>query len=732
MTLSIWRFGHLALAIVSSVFLLILSITGVILAYDAVAEKTPNYQVENFDSLTLAQTIPALRKVYPEILELNVDHNKFVSIEAINEQGESVKAYINPHDGSILGELKPKSQFIQWITALHRSLFLKDTGRIIIGLTSFILFLITCSGIVLIIKRQQGIRHFFDQINRDFLAQYFHVVSGRIFLIPILLLSLTGTYLSMDGMNLLPKENQEIEFAAELQEKEAIEMEEFAIFQQTKLADVQKIEFPFMEDDPDEFFLVKLKGRELLVNQINGELKQEVLYPFTILAQQISLDLHTGRSHILLAIVLGLASLNILFFIYSGFVITWKRTRVKIRNKFNSTEAEIILLVGSENGSTLFFANQIHKQLLADGQKSFLCTMNQYGTYPKAAHMIVFTSTFGLGNAPSNALNFESLLQQFPQQQQVHFSVVGFGSKAYEAYCGYAIQVDDLLNRQLWTKRFTELYCVNDRSIEEFILWVQDWTEKSLYALASAPSLYQEKPPKLQQFKVLEKTQTTTDNSTFKVILKPNSKIKFESGDLLAIYPAQDHRERLYSVSAYAGKLQLMVKLHPHGLGSGFLDNLQENELISGRILENPHFHFPKKVKQVAMIANGTGIAPFLGMIMSNKQQVPIQLYAGFRKHNGLTEQYLKFSKDQQALGQLKSMKLAFSREENRQYVMDLIRQDAAYFVKLFQQSGVIMICGSLRMQQDVELVLDEILKANECHSIAYFKNNNQVLTDCY
>ncbi len=536
----------------------------------------------------------------------------------------------------------------------------------------------------------------------------------------------------MDGMNLLPKENQEIEFAAELQEKEAIEMEEFAIFQQTKLADVQKIEFPFMEDDPDEFFIVKLKGRELLVNQINGELKQEVLYPFTILAQQISLDLHTGRSHILLAIVLGLASLNILFFIYSGFVITWKRTRVKIRNKFNSTEAEIILLVGSENGSTLFFANQIHKQLLADGQKSFLCTMNQYGTYPKAAHMIVFTSTFGLGNAPSNALNFESLLQQFPQQQQVHFSVVGFGSKAYEAYCGYAIQVDDLLNRELWTKRFTELYCVNDRSIEEFILWVQDWTEKSLYALASAPSLYQEKPPKLQQFKVLEKTQTTTDNSTFKVILKPNSKIKFESGDLLAIYPAQDHRERLYSVSAYAGKLQLMVKLHPHGLGSGFLDNLQENELISGRILENPHFHFPKKVKQVAMIANGTGIAPFLGMIMSNKQQVPIQLYAGFRKHNGLTEKYLKFSKDQQALGQLKSMKLAFSREENRQYVMDLIRQDAAYFVKLFQQSGVIMICGSLRMQQDVELVLDEILKANECHSIAYFKNKNQVLTDCY
>jgi sulfite reductase (NADPH) flavoprotein alpha-component len=42
MTLSIWRYAHLALALISSVFLLILSVTGVILAVGAVNEKLQN------------------------------------------------------------------------------------------------------------------------------------------------------------------------------------------------------------------------------------------------------------------------------------------------------------------------------------------------------------------------------------------------------------------------------------------------------------------------------------------------------------------------------------------------------------------------------------------------------------------------------------------------------------------------------------------------------------------
>src|SRR5690606_25168186 len=151
----------------------------------------------------------------------------------------------------VLGEVKPQSDFIQWNIALHRSLFLKETGRIIVGVVSFLLFLITISGVILIAKRQQGLRNFFAninkdffsvffhvirgiflitisgviliakrqqglrnffaKINKDFFSQYFHVVSGRIFLIPVLILALTGTHLFMVRIGLVNGKSQTVD-----------------------------------------------------------------------------------------------------------------------------------------------------------------------------------------------------------------------------------------------------------------------------------------------------------------------------------------------------------------------------------------------------------------------------------------------------------------------------------------------------------------------------------------
>src|SRR5690606_36338134 len=111
---------------------------GVILAIGAVNEKTQNYKVNDFDTINLSQTLPVLWEVYPEITELTVDHNRFVSIEATDPEGNAFKAYIDPRDGRILGKVKPQSDFIQWNIALHRSLFLKETGRVVIGMVSFL------------------------------------------------------------------------------------------------------------------------------------------------------------------------------------------------------------------------------------------------------------------------------------------------------------------------------------------------------------------------------------------------------------------------------------------------------------------------------------------------------------------------------------------------------------------------------------------------------------------
>ena len=127
MTLSFWRLSHLALALFSALFLILASVTGVILAVDAIQEKTPPYKVANFDTLTLDKTITAVRNVYPEITSVRVDHNQFVILEGIDGQDQDINAYIDPKTGKILGKPEKKNDFILWTTALHRSLFLKET-----------------------------------------------------------------------------------------------------------------------------------------------------------------------------------------------------------------------------------------------------------------------------------------------------------------------------------------------------------------------------------------------------------------------------------------------------------------------------------------------------------------------------------------------------------------------------------------------------------------------------
>lgn len=726
MTQSVWRYSHLALAVISSLFLVILSITGVILAVDAVFEDKPDYNKEVLKNISIAQSFDLLDEHYPEIMELSVDYNQLLSIKAFDNEGNSVEGYISPETGKIIRQKRTQTQFIQWTTALHRSLFLKETGRIMVGTVSFLLFLISCSGIMLIIKRQQGFRNFFAKIHNDFFAQYFHVVSGRLLLIPVVIISLTGTYLFMLRTGLLNNTATTTEYSLIEAHPETL-AKDFDIFRKTMLSDIQKLEFPFIPDDPDEYFILKLKDKQLTIHQLTGETLEETKYPYSSVLETLNIDLHTGRTNVIWAIILGIASLNILIFIYTGFSITFKRTRTKIRNKYKAEQSEIILLVGTENGSTLFFANQIHKQLLDSGQKSFLDNLNNYKEYPKAKHLLIFTSTYGLGDAPSNALKFEHLFTKLPPSHQLNFSIVGFGSKSYPDFCAYAQHIDKLLATH--ASRFLELHTVNDKSADEFVKWVQHWSEKAGITLTASVAVYQEKIPKLQKFKVVNKTEVSEHNDVFKLLLKPSSGTKFQSGDLLAIYP--ENKERLYSIARHNGMVQLIVKLHPQGLGSGYLYNLNVGESISTKIMTNPAFHLPKTAESVALIANGTGIAPFLGMISNNHRKANICLYAGFKYRNEMILQYEQFAEEEIRLNHLNSFQFAFSREQKKQYVLDLVRKDADYFTELLQNNGLIMICGSLNMQRDIETILNNAL-ATKNKGVDFYKMNKQILTDCY
>lgn len=731
MITKVWRYSHLTLAVSSFIFLLLAAVTGIMLSAEPISQKVKPYAAGNLQNTDVATVIPILKTQYSEITSITVEQGRFVLLQAIDNNGDDVKAYIDPKNGKVLGTPGKKNEFFQWVTTLHRSLFLHETGRLFIGLTAFLLALIAISGILLTIQRQRGIRRFFAKIQKDGFSQYYHVILGRILLIPILIIAISGTYLSLNTLGILKTVKTSVDVNPDkIKANPVKKLKDFEVFKNISLAEVQSVEFPF-SDDVEDYFILTLKDREIAVNQLTGELLAENKYPFTLLLNNLSLDIHTGRTNVVWAVVLGISSIGILFFIYSGFAITLKRISKRSKNKYKAADCNFIILTGSENGSTHGYAIALHKRLLKQGKKSYLTTLNNYMLFPKAEQLIIFTSTYGLGDPPANAGRFLKKIVQTAQTQAVHYSVLGFGSKAYPDFCKFAFDVHNSLSKQSWATPLIDIHTVNDKSPQDLQLWEEAWSQMSGIEVNGLSTQKAMKPKKLKDFVVQSNTGQTRTEGVFQVRLNATGKLKAKSGDLLAIYPANDHRERLYSIGVIDNTIQLSVRLHPDGLGSGFLHNLKSDSLLKAKVVKNPHFHFPPKAGKVIMISNGTGIAPFLGMISENAAKAPCHLFCGFRE-NASFEPFQTFLGEMKSAEKVSDLKIAFSREGNKQYVSDLILAEAGFVAQSLAESAVVMICGSLAMQKDIVQILEEICIEKTGQPLSFYQSRNQVLTDCY
>lgn len=730
MTISVWRYSHLALAVSSFLFILLASLTGIILAFEPISHKIQPYESAQFNQISIGEMLTSLKKNNEEVIDVSIDKNNFVIVKAIDADGKNTEFYANPKTGKFIAKKEKENPFFQWVTTLHRSLFLHEIGRLFIGIASFLLFLIAVSGTILIIQRQRGFKRFFAKIVKENFAQYYHVVLGRLALIPIIIISITGVYLTLVKFEIFKEQkiSHKINYDA-IKSEPKKNLTDFAIFKNTPISDVQNIEFPF-SDDVEDYFTVKLKDRELVVNQFTGEILSEVLYNKTTNFSNLSLNLHTGRASAIWAIILAIACVNILFFVYSGFAMTLKRRKNQIKNKFKKEEANFIILVGSENGSTFRFANIVHEQLLKNGKKSFITELNKYSHFANAEHLLLVAATYGLGDAPTNASKFVNLLKENPQSKPINYSVLAFGSKSYPDFCQFGYEVNNVLSAENWAKPFLEIHTVNDKSPEDFQKWLTLWSQKLELPMEFLPHLFYPKPKKSKELIVVEKTEIAHEEGAFLMKLDFVKKTKFTSGDLLSIYPANDHRERLYSIGKVNNKVQLSVKLHPNGLGSGYLYNLNVGNSLKANVVSNSNFHFPQKAKKVIMISNGTGIAPFLGMINQNKAS-ECHLYCGFRGNYSF-ELYKNSIEKNLKSKKLSSLKIAYSREGEKQYVKDLVANDALFMAETLQHNGVIMICGSLAMQQMVLEILKTICETQKINNVSYYQSRNQLLMDCY
>jgi sulfite reductase (NADPH) flavoprotein alpha-component len=734
MLISIWRYCHLAFALSSTLFVSILAATGIILAWDPIDEKLqPHPSAESFPELSIANTIEALSNTYAEVLSLEVDANGFVIASVIDENGTIEELYVHPQTGEKTGTLQAKTPLIEFATNLHRSLFLKSWGRFFVGLNSLLLFLIVVSGVALVIKRQQGIKHFFARIVNEHFTQYSHVYLGRILLLPLAVITLSGIYLSLLRFHLIPDPTptHQIDFEAVSLTTEGT-LAQIDLLQQTPLYQLRSVEFPFSED-PLDYYTLSLKDREVLIHQYTGEVLSELHYPLVVLSNQLSTNLHTGKGSILWSVVLGLSCLSIFYFMYSGFTMTLKRRSAKIQNRFSKKESSCIILVGSETGSTLLFARRLQEQLTQAGVRWYTAPMNAFEHYPNMKHLIVLTATYGQGDPPSNATRFKELLLKNRPVKPFTYSVVGFGSLGYPDFCKYAFSVEEWLHEIPAATSLMPVHTIHNRSLESFKQWVLAWGKSTHLHLV----IQEEDTPKVRKgkqhsFEVLE---VHDHRETYTLRLQPQQKTtKFQSGDLLAIRPTKGTYERLYSASILqSGQLFISIKRHAKGLCSNELSQLQQGDFLKGTLIQNNSFHFPKKQRPVVLICTGTGIAPFLGMLENNRQKTPVYLYWGGQSQEALSlyqQQINQSLKSQQLL----AAHYAFSRDPSvpKTYVQELIERDARNIARVLANKGTLLLCGSVAMQQGVTTVLQHLCLEYNQTPLSVYQKKGRVRIDCY
>lgn len=238
-------------------------------------------------------------------------------------------------------------------------------------------------------------------------------------------------------------------------------------------------------------------------------------------------------------------------------------------------------------------------------------------------------------------------------------------------------------------------FTINDKSFESFEQWVQFWSEKLGLQLSIPQENLVSRPIQTKSFEVVSKTKVGENpDNTFLITLKSKQKLQFTSGDLLAVYPKDDYRERLYSIGKVNGNTQLSVKYYANGLGSNYLNDCEIGDSCKARLIQKVNFHIPKNASKVIMIANGTGIAPFLGLLDQNKK-TECEAYFGLRAeqscglYKSQLEDYLETKK-------LTSLHLAYSQQHERFYIQHLLERDGSHNAKTLEDKGIIMICGSV------------------------------------
>lgn len=490
--------------------------------------------------------------------------------------------------------------------------------------------------------------------------------------------------------------------------------------QSTPVTALRDLTFPYPDDLTDAFTL-KTDSGQGFVDQGTGKLVAwSNLSTWNRMTETIYM-LHTGRGAAVLGLILGLMALGVP--VMTGTLI-WgagRRSRPRLRHNASAAQADTILLVGREGGSSWGFAATLHAALTAAGARVHTAPMSAFtpGRYHRAARIVVFAATYGNGTAPASAKGFLDRLAALPALP-IPLTVLGFGDRSFPAYCGFAQDVAVAAQARGWVA-LLPFDSVDRQSQQEFARWGREFGAKIGVPLGLN---HQPVTPRTEALALISRrdygveVQAPTAILRFAVPVVPLWRrvtglgvMRFAAGDLLGVVPKGSLVPRLYSLASATGDgfVEICVRKHPDGLCSGQLFDLSAGQTVGAFVRRNPTFRPARGRAPVILIGAGTGIGPLAGFLRANRRQRPMHLWFGAR-HPDSDMLYGEDLAGWAADDRLETLTTAFSRTATHSHVQDALRRDDARVAQLVASGAQILVCGGRGMALGVSEALADIL----------------------
>lgn len=719
--------------------LLVLATSGAILSIDPALERLAAPATTGISVAQIAATVSAQ---YPTVERIDRRANGVIVVSYQGADGNFVSERIDPKTGTALA-VETHSPVMLWIKNLHRSFLLDDAGRAVAGASAGVMALMALTGLLLLVAALGGWMRLSGRVRATG-ANRWHAIAGRFAVSMLVVSALTGGYMSLvnfgyvdDGTSVEP------DFPFEVAGGAPSPVADLAALQSVPLADLRRLTFPVPRDATDVFGLQTATGSGY-VDQQTGQMLTWLDYSTLQNVWEFIYMLHTGQGLWWFGLILGAGALTVPLLSVTGMLI-WlgrRRARPHVPGTVSAAQADVVVLVGSEGGTTWGFAATLIAGLQAAGRKVHLGAMNDLRAYDRAQALILLAATYGDGVAPASARNFLDRLAAL-NTKLPPTAVLGFGDRMFAQFCGYASTVTEAL-AAINTPQLLAPDQIDRQSSMDFASW-----GRALGAALGIPLELDHRAalPPIISLKLISRqdfgaeVQAPAAIFRFGPVTPPrwfgsrwfgNGLPRFAAGDLLGILAPGSDLPRLYSLASSRadGMVEIAVRKMPGGLCSGHLHGLQPGDTVQAFVRPNPAFRPQSGKAPVILVAAGCGVGPMAGFLRRNPKSREMSLYFGARDPQSDFLYQADFAK-WQAEGRLSRLITAFSRVRDRAYVQDRLRADAQALRDQIARGGQVLVCGGTAMARAVAGEFEALL-APLGLTVATLKAEGRYLEDVY